>query len=173
MGEKRFERELHFDGSTRARGRNGYFSLRHGKVTLHTSQDVSCVWLDLKSKHKGKLPPIYLRFTTASELRILGQALLDAAGALDPAGAAPKYLSEKKPTPPDLICPECGAEDVFGLAIDETSYYRVLELSTKRVRAKHQDTETAASGDPLGSVRLMCTSCDTYFEMPDDYETQG
>ncbi len=73
--------ELHFDGSTPARGRNGVFCLRRGRIALLPSATVS---VELFSSREGNRAPIALTFRSPAELRTLAQALLEAADAVDP-----------------------------------------------------------------------------------------
>jgi hypothetical protein len=65
---------LQFDGSTEARGRNGWFQLHEARIIsgadLRAEIGIS-VTVGLSSKVPGHLPPIYLNFTNPEELRQL------------------------------------------------------------------------------------------------------
>jgi hypothetical protein len=68
-----------------------------------------------------------------------------------------------KPTPPDNTCTHCGREGLT-LCEDVTHYHEVYfddgEWSVSPVR--HQEQLWSEHG-----VRLMCSDCGTYFEVPE------
>jgi|SoiMethySBSTD1v2_1073268.scaffolds.fasta_scaffold168099_10 hypothetical protein len=61
--------DLQFDGTTEARGRNGWFQLREGLINAYPG--VPEVYVNLYSKSHSKTAPIFLCFHTPEELRTL------------------------------------------------------------------------------------------------------
>lgn len=58
-----------FDGSTDARGRNGWFQLDHVDICAYDWNHNVTVWM--YSKVHAKMAPIYLEFSNPEELRQL------------------------------------------------------------------------------------------------------
>lgn len=67
--------DLSFDGSTEARGRNGWFQLREGTIyngtTMRVEGDFPYVSIWFYSKTYGNMPPILMKFHNPEELRTL------------------------------------------------------------------------------------------------------
>lgn len=75
-------RTLTFDGTTEARGRNGWFTLASGDLVLSmTSQ--SRGYLSLFAKRVGNTAPIMLVFHQPEDMRMLARALTQAAETWD------------------------------------------------------------------------------------------
>jgi hypothetical protein len=68
---------MQFSRTTEAKGRNGWFVLDRGDIIA----DQQHTWLELLSKRLGRSAPISVRFGTPTDMRTLGQALLEAAKA--------------------------------------------------------------------------------------------
>ena len=75
-------------------------------------------------------------------------------------------LTDKIDLPDNGVCP-CGCKDLM-LAKDQTEYTPVTRGSEWELGAAH--TEDLDSGDPLGSLRLFCTACGQYFNVPEELE---
>jgi len=61
--------DLHFDGSTECRGRNGWFQLRTAELSHWQHDGSSCAYF--YSSKSGNMPPIVLHFHNPEELRTL------------------------------------------------------------------------------------------------------
>ena len=70
-------RHLTFDRTTEAHGRNGWFTLNDGSMFVFPES----AGLRLNAKQHGKNSPIALDFTHPADMRLLGQALTQAAAA--------------------------------------------------------------------------------------------
>ena len=66
--------------------------------------------------------------------------------------------------PADGVCP-CGSKDLM-LAKDQTEYTPVTKDTEWEYGASY--TEQMNSDDPIGNVRLFCTDCGQYFNVPDE-----
>lgn len=73
-------------------------------------------------------------------------------------------MTNKIDLPPNGVCP-CGCKDLM-LAKDQTEYTPVSKANEWEYGAAH--AEDMDSGDPLGNVRLFCTACGQYFNVPDE-----
>ncbi|WP_087746390.1 MULTISPECIES: hypothetical protein [unclassified Acidovorax] len=69
--------------------------------------------------------------------------------------------------PPDGVCP-CGSHDLV-LARDQIEYTPVSkEGGAWDYGASY--AEQMYSDDPMGNVRLFCTACGQYFNVPEELE---
>lgn len=75
-------------------------------------------------------------------------------------------MTDKIELPDNGICP-CGCRDLM-LAKDQTEYTPVSKTNEWEQSTAH--TEDMDSGDPLGNVRLFCTACGQYFNVPEELE---
>lgn len=75
-------------------------------------------------------------------------------------------MTDKIDLPHNGICP-CGCKDLM-LAKDQTEYTPVSKADEWEFATAH--TEDMDSGDPLGDVRLFCTACGQYFNVPEDLQ---
>lgn len=75
-------------------------------------------------------------------------------------------MTDKIDLPADGTCP-CGHKNLV-LAKDQTEYTPVSKGSEWEHGTAH--TEDMDSGDPLGDVRLFCTACGQYFNVPEELE---
>ena len=66
--------------------------------------------------------------------------------------------------PLDGTCP-CGCKDLM-LARDQTEYTPVSKNGAWEYGASY--TEQIDSDDPMGNIRLFCTACSQYFNVPDE-----
>lgn len=73
-------------------------------------------------------------------------------------------LSDKIDLPADGACP-CGCKDLM-LAKDQTEYTPVSKGDEWEYGAGN--VEQMDSDDPMGNVRLFCTACGQYFNVPDE-----
>lgn len=72
-----------------------------------------------------------------------------------------------KPTPLSTTCPSCHEEYSMLLVVDVCHYYRVTELDKGHVEG------TGTGETEIGEVRLFCSDCGEYFEVPDSQELTG
>ena len=72
--------------------------------------------------------------------------------------------------PSDGTCP-CGSKDLM-LARDQTKNQTEYTPVTKNGAWEHGacSTEQMNSDDPMGNVRLFCTDCSQYFNVPEELE---
>ncbi len=70
------------------------------------------------------------------------------------------------PLPPSGVCP-CGSKNLM-LAKDQTEYTPVTKDTEWEFGAVSD--ELAENDDPMGSVRLFCTACGQYFNVPEELE---
>ena len=73
--------------------------------------------------------------------------------------------------PADGVCP-CGSKDLL-LAKDQTKDQTEYTPVSKEGGAWEHgacSTEQMNSDDPLGTVRLFCTDCSQYFNVPEELE---
>lgn len=72
------------------------------------------------------------------------------------------------PLPPSGVCP-CGSEDLM-LAKDQTKNQTEYTPVTKDTEWEFgpSDTEPTENADPMGNVRLFCTACGQYFDVPEE-----
>lgn len=75
-------------------------------------------------------------------------------------------MTNKIDLPDNGTCP-CGCKDLM-LAKDQTEYTPVSKADKWEQGTAHD--EGLDSGDPVGSVRLFCTACGQYFNVPEDLE---
>ena len=68
--------------------------------------------------------------------------------------------------PSNGVCP-CGSKDLM-LAKDQTEYTPVAKEDDGGWEHKVSHTEDLDSGDPMGSLRLFCTACGQYFNLPEE-----
>lgn len=68
--------------------------------------------------------------------------------------------------PADGAC-SCGSKDLM-LAKDQTEYTPVSKNSEWEHGASY--AECLSNEDPLGNVRLFCTACGQYFNVPEELE---
>ena len=68
--------------------------------------------------------------------------------------------------PADGACP-CGSKDLM-LAKDQTEYTPVTKDTEWEYGASY--AEQMDSDDPVGNVRLFCTACGQYFNVPEELE---
>jgi hypothetical protein len=68
------------------------------------------------------------------------------------------------PLPPSGVCP-CGSKDLM-LAKDQTEYTPVTKGTGWERGAT--SVEQTGSFDPMGGVRLFCTACGQYFDVPEE-----
>jgi hypothetical protein len=61
--------DLHFDGSSSGRGRNGWFQIREGVILTDPAN--GHLWVDFYAHRRGKMPPICLSIYHPEELRTL------------------------------------------------------------------------------------------------------
>lgn len=73
-------------------------------------------------------------------------------------------MTDKIDLPPNGVCP-CGSK-VLTLAIDQIEYTPVTRSSKWEYGTSH--TVDMDRGDPLGDVRLFCTACGQYFNVPEE-----
>jgi hypothetical protein len=74
---------------------------------------------------------------------------------------------EENPAPMSTACSACHEEDSLLVAVDVCHYYRVTEIDEGRV-------EGASTGSTeVVEIRLFCSQCGEYFEVPDHYELIG
>lgn len=73
-------------------------------------------------------------------------------------------MTNKIDLPDNGVCP-CGCKDLM-LAKDQTEYTPVSKVDGWEYGAAH--AEDMDSGDPLGDVRLFCTACGQYFNLPEE-----
>lgn len=67
---------------------------------------------------------------------------------------------------PDGACP-CGCKDLM-LAKDQTEYTPVSKEGEWEHGASYAEQVDAV--DPMGDVRLSCTACGQYFNVPEELE---
>lgn len=75
-------------------------------------------------------------------------------------------LTDKIDLPDNGVCP-CGCGDLL-LAKDQTEYTPVIKEDDGGWEYKTGHTEDLDSGDPIGSLRLFCTACGQYFNVPEE-----
>ena len=75
-------------------------------------------------------------------------------------------MTDKIDLPDNGACP-CGCKDLM-LAKDQTEYTPVFKGTEWEYGASH--AEDLDSGDPIGSLRLFCTACGQYFNVPEELE---
>lgn len=68
--------------------------------------------------------------------------------------------------PDNGVCP-CGCKDLV-FARDQTEYTSVTKDSEWNYGASH--VEQTENDDPMGNVRLFCTACGQYFNVPEELE---
>ena len=68
--------------------------------------------------------------------------------------------------PADGACP-CGCKDLM-LARDQTEYTPVTKDTEREYGASY--AEQIDSDDPMGNIRLFCTACSQYFNVPEELE---
>lgn len=71
-------------------------------------------------------------------------------------------MTYKIDLPDNGACP-CGCKDLM-LAKDQTEYTPVSKANEWERGVSH--AEDMDSGDPVGDVRLFCTACGQYFNVP-------
>ena len=77
-------------------------------------------------------------------------------------------MTDKIDLPDNGVCP-CGRKDLM-LAKDQTEYTPVTKEGDGGWEHKVSHTEDLDSGGPIGSLRLFCTACGQYFNVPEDLE---
>lgn len=75
-------------------------------------------------------------------------------------------MTDKIDLPDNGVCP-CGSKDLM-LAKDQTEYTPVSKDGEWEQSTAY--TEDMDSEDPLGNVRLFCTACNQYFNVPEELE---
>lgn len=75
-------------------------------------------------------------------------------------------MTDKIDLPDNGICP-CGCKDLM-LAKDQAEYTPVTKEDGGGWEYKASHTEDLDSGDPIGSLRLFCTACGQYFNVPEE-----
>lgn len=75
-------------------------------------------------------------------------------------------MTDKIDLPVDGACP-CGCKDLM-LAKDQTEYTPVSKDGEWELGASN--VECLSNEDPLGNVRLFCTACSQYFNVPEELE---
>lgn len=76
-------------------------------------------------------------------------------------------MSTRKKTPLSTTCPTCHEEDSLLVAVDSTEYYRVTQIDEGHVKG------TSTGTADVVELRLFCSQCGEYFEMPGSYELSG
>jgi hypothetical protein len=74
-------------------------------------------------------------------------------------------MSDRIDLPADGTCP-CGSKELL-LAKDQTEYTPVSRVDGKWLPGASY-TEQTESADALGGVRVFCTDCGQYFNVPED-----
>lgn len=77
-------------------------------------------------------------------------------------------MTDKIDLPDDGTCP-CGSKDLM-LAKDQTEYTPVTKEDDGDWEYKVSHTEDLDSGDTIGTLRLFCTACGQYFNVPEELE---
>ena len=73
-------------------------------------------------------------------------------------------MTDKIDLPADGACP-CGCKEPM-LAKDQTEYTPMTKDTEWEYGASY--TEQTENDDPLGTVRLFCTDCSQYFNVPEE-----
>ena len=73
-------------------------------------------------------------------------------------------MTDKIDLPADGVCP-CGSKDLM-LAKDQTEYTPVTKDTEWEYGASY--AEQIDSDDPMGNIRLFCTACSQYFNVPEE-----
>ena len=77
-------------------------------------------------------------------------------------------MTDKIDLPDNGVCP-CGCKDLM-LAKDQTEYTPVTKEDDGDWDCRASYAEDLDSGDPIGSLRLFCTACGQYFNLPKELE---
>ena len=77
-------------------------------------------------------------------------------------------MTDKIDLPADGVCP-CGCKDLM-LAKDQTEYTPITKEDGGGWDYRGSYTEDLDSGDSMGDVRLFCTACGQYFNVPKELE---
>lgn len=75
-------------------------------------------------------------------------------------------MTDKIDLPDNGICP-CGCKDLM-LAKDQTEYTPVTKEDDGGWDRRGSYTEEACTDRPDGDVRLFCTACGQYFNLPEE-----